>query len=269
MFGFLRRIVPWKLQTQPVFPDAAQMPHRSQGSLVEGVQECRTDHLDKPTPVERDIENAKEHLRRERFDGNFVGQLSTYKELARLCSASGSQEDAVSYLEKAVLVAEYLRQYDDADAILHSLLNIHDEEGNLDAIVEVYGLLHLLWSLHGDEKKSRQYNDKRLRIIAKRIGKQSPSFDERVAYEVELSARNMESVKKRYLRVVSGEEAPTLPDEHVEACRYLVQTMVQKGRHEEAFQIISICEKTMRQLDPSWASPGGMIAVRELKKLIN
>lgn len=235
---------------------------------------------------------------------DFTQQLAAYKELALLSETNGTLNETVDYLEKAAKVSEYLKHQIDTgqlfnallridedagdldaiekaarvseyrkyhietDELFNSLLRINEDAGDLDAIIEIYGRLHLHWNLYGDFEKGAAYNERRLIIVARQIGKESPTLNERLSFEVEHSRRVGQRVEARYHRLISGKEAPTVRDEHVEACDYLTKMYSLHGKNSKAFEVACSCEQTMRTLG-WWASPQGIEQVRDLKNSFN
>ena len=213
------------------------------------------------------IKQTQELLRDKRRDGDFAGQLAIYKELGRLWALQGAYTEAAGNLEKAARVAEYLAMPNETEAIYQSLIAIYEHAGDRDAVIKVYGLLHIHWNLMREVARARQYNEVRLELVAKQIGKPHPSFEERLQYELAFSSKDLDSKRKQYTRLLKGDEAPTVPDEYVEACDFLVKECLIEGQYDDALHYASTCEQAMEN-PGAWASPEGIESIRNLKQMV-
>jgi tetratricopeptide (TPR) repeat protein len=213
------------------------------------------------------VDQLEEQLRLQRRAFDFVGQLATYKQLGHFRAIRGAYGEAAQALERAAQVAEYLNRPNEEEAIYHSLIAIHEQAGDPEAVIGVYSRLHIHWTMLEDPLRASEYNSVRLELVAQRIGKTRPAVVERLQYEYALAARDLEHRKQRYAKLLRGEEEPTVPDEHVVACDCLVGECVAAGRYGEALRYVSACENTMLGLG-AWATGEGIASIRSLKQMI-
>lgn len=217
--------------------------------------------------TEEALEQVWERLRSMRRKGNFEGQLSTYKELGSLLSRQNRIKEAAEVLEKAARVANYLHKPNETEAIYQSLIAVYELAGDSESVIRVYSLLHIHFNMLGDHARASQYNKVRLELVAKLIGKNNPSFEERFKFEAAIASKSVEQVKEQYARLLRGDDEPTVPDEHVEACNFLVSACLTEKRYEDALQYVSTCQKAMQNLG-IWASPKGIEKIQELKQMV-
>lgn len=141
------------------------------------------------------IEQALQRLQKMRRERDFDGQLDTYMELGRIMSRQKWFSEAVDYFKKAVRVAKYLNKAKDQETIFQQMLAIYEIENDREAIVDLYGLMHIHFNLIGDYEKAMFYNNRRLELVARQIGKIEPSCSERFEYESMLAEKHIELEK--------------------------------------------------------------------------
>jgi hypothetical protein len=219
------------------------------------------------TTVDAEILQTQERLQRARRAQDFDQQLAAYKDLARLWNLQRAHDKAADSLEKAEHVADYLGKPSEIEAIYLALIATYEDAGDYDGQIRTYGLLHIHWNLVGNLARALQYNETRLKLVAQQIGKKSPSSEERFKYEFDLASRELRRSTEQCARLVSGAVEPTVPDEHVEACRCLVETCLREERPQDALEWVSTCERTMRGLG-AWVTPKGVEDVRGLRRMI-
>lgn len=214
------------------------------------------------------IRHAEGRLKLLRSQMEFTGQIAAYKELARLKVGQGMYSEAAEDLLKAAKIAEYLDRPNEVEALHHALIALYEQAGNPDGVIETYGLLHIYFDLMDDRERAVQYNQVRLDLVAKQIGKSDPPFEERFNYEFQQSARSLNRQRERFTRLLNGVEEPTIPDEHAEACNFLVTDCLSRNEIDEALHHVTVCERAMQSHGP-WVTGDGIEHVRQLRDMVD
>jgi hypothetical protein len=212
-----------------------------------------------------EIENALVRLKNLRNKGDFEGQLAVFKELGRLYAIQKDYTMATDYLEKATQVADYLKKSNTYEDICLSLIAIYQMNNDNEAILDVYSRLHIHFNLEDDRERATQYNNIRLDLVAKQMGKKNPDFFERFNFESKISAKYIDKHRIYYRRLLEGKIEPTIPDEYTEACYFLVNDIEQKNKFDKAMKYITMCEQLMRH-PGIWVSQKGIEYIQQLKQ---
>lgn len=213
------------------------------------------------------IEELVARLANERLRFDFPAQLQTYIELARAELGERSFSEAAAYLRKAASVADYLDESNTHVSILKSLIAVNEQAENLDGMISAYGSLHIHYNLRNEHETATQFNRIRLDLVAKRIGIDNPTMDDRMQYEYERGCKENDIRRAKSQRLMEGSELPTVPDEHYNACFFAVQDLLTESEFDAALDCVDTCEKTMRA-QGQWATADGIRSVAGIRELV-